>query len=353
VNPRALMALLRYEDGSLWLYQRLQQTHAWAALPKSLQEDLRARALEAAAIGLRVDEEARSVLARLSRAGIPAILIKGVARRALAARYPLLGARLTRDVDLLLPSAELPAAFELLRGAGYEPAERAFEAAPHLPPLWNERRVAVELHGSSSLRVPASLAWARATAGGLEVDWDGLPVRTPSPTELLWQAAQHALSRSFAEGFRLRNFLEAAALLAGGAPIDWEEIAERLRAEPAHDPASGHPVPASVLTAWLGAGRALAGAPCPRTPFDLVALLEWRLLVLSSRERLGPRMAERLLEEAPRVLAGAPPAGPPAGVAGWRRLRRPASAWIARGAFAAWRTLRTGYLSRSGVNGSW
>lgn len=291
------------------------------------------------------------MLARLAGAGIPVVLIKGVARRALAARYPLLDARLTRDVDLLLPAAELPAAFELLRSAGYVPADRAFEAAPHLPPLWNERRVAVELHGSPSLQVPPPVAWARATAGGLEFNWNGLPVRTPPPTELVWQAAQHATSRSFAEGFRLRNFLEAAALIAGGAPIDWEEIAGRIRTEPAGDPASGHPLPASVLTAWLAASRALAGAP--QGQFDLVALLEWRLFVLSARGRLGRRMADRLLEEAPRALAGAPPAGPPADVAGWRRFRRPASGRIARGAFAAWRKLRGGYLSGSGTNGSW
>lgn len=351
MDPGGLIALLRYEDGTLWLYRRLRRAAAFSALPESVQDDLRARALEAAAIGLRVDEEARSVLARLAGAGIPAVLIKGMARRVLATRYPLLDARVTRDVDLLLPAAELPAAFELLRSAGYVAADRAFETAPHLPPLWNERRVAVELHGTSSLRVPPSLAWARATAGGLDLEWAGVPVRTPSPTELLWQAAQHATSRSFAEGFRLRNFLEAAALIAGGAPIDWEEIGTRIRTEPAGDPASGRPLPASVLTSWLAAGCALAGAP--RGEFDLVALLEWRLFVLSAQERLGHRIADRLLEEAPRALAGAPPAGPPAGVTGWRRFRRPASARIARGLFAAWRKLRGGYLSGSGVNGSW
>jgi hypothetical protein len=308
-------------------------------LPEETRSGLRARALEAAALGLRVDEVAAAVLHLLLRAGIPVVLIKGVARRALAPRYPMADARVTRDVDLLVPAGELAAAFECLRAAGFTPAAEAFPDAAHLPPLWDARRVAVELHGSWSIRVPAPVAWQRATAAAVECQWQRLPVRTPSPTELAWQAGQHALTRSFAEGFRLEKFLEVAALVAGDAPIDWSEIATRPETEPACDPAGGAPLPPRCLALWFMAARSLGGAE-NGSGFDLATLLEWRRRVLMGETAGRSRLAERLLEESTRRLAGAPPQAAPPEASRWKRLRRTAAGRAARLGFSLWRSGR-------------
>ena len=175
---RGLAALAAYEGGAIWILRRLREIGAVAVAPSALVAGIAARARSDAALNLLVDAEAARVLRRLDAAGIPCVLIKGVARRAGVGRWPFADARLTRDVDVIVPAAEAQRAWDDLASNGYHRSSEV--TAPHhhhLPALIGEGRVGVELHTSLARELPASEAWRRANVGSLEVEWQGVGVR--------------------------------------------------------------------------------------------------------------------------------------------------------------------------------
>lgn len=334
-----------YEGAGIWFFRRLRALGALDALPPESRGLLKAQAVETAALGLHIEDEAIAVVECLMSAGIPVILIKGMARRALAQRYSYLDARPTHDIDLLLPPDQVREGHALLQARGYRPAYRAsclHQPHHHLPALWSDRKVAVELHESTSLRVPGAVAWARVNAGSEELEWGGLTVRVPGPTELVWSAMVHALSDEIALGFRLQHFLEVAALVVEGAPVDWSIVEARSTTGEAHDPENGIGYPPAVVLAWLDAALSLVAADLrpaglDRPDFDLGRLLQWRLLVLGYSGRLKGSLAERLLDEGARTLIGLPLRRPP-GSASWpQRIRGRTAGRASRVLFQAWR----------------
>lgn len=339
---RGLSELIAYEGAGLWLYRRLRATGALESLPEPVADELRQRAFATAGMGMRIEEAAADAHQVLFRAGIPVVLIKGMARRALAGRYPYLDARPTSDVDLLVEESRVREAFDRLRAAGYAEVKKDADIQHHLPTLWNEHRVGIELHFSTSRWTAPAVAWQRATSGGLEVEWMGQTVRTPSPTELAWHAAHHAiaLGNSIVLGFRLQHFLEAAALAAGGADIAWNLLGERAERERPIDPETEEALPPQVMHQWLSAAQSLGGAARnPEAPhvFDLAGLLRWRLAVQRARARLGASLVEHFLEEGPRALVGAPLEGSAPGVSWPKLLRRRTAAIGSRAIFRVWR----------------
>lgn len=87
----------------------------------------------------------------LDRAGIPSVALKGAWLAAHA--YPDPALRPMRDIDLLVPEAQVRAAFDLLLAAGYvqaEPAEMTLDEIvridKHMPPLIAPRGTRLELH---------------------------------------------------------------------------------------------------------------------------------------------------------------------------------------------------------------
>jgi len=345
LSAPGLHALLAYEGAEVWLFRRLRGLGALDALPPDFRNPLKARAVEIAALGLHIEDEAVAAVRCLLGAGIPVILIKGTARRALAERYPYLDARPTQDVDLLLPSERLREGHELLRARGYLPATGGPPTPPHhhhLPGLWSERKVSIELHESVSMRVPPAIAWARASAGSEEIEWGGLRVRVPGPTELTWGAIAHALGDVIVSGFRLRHFLEVAALIAGKADVDWGVVKARSTSGEVYDPVSGIAYPPLVILAWLDAALALVSvdlrpADLDRPALDLIRLLEWRLAVFRSSSWLRGALRERLLEEGPRALIGLPLGTSPESASWPKRIRRHAAGRASRVLFQAWR----------------
>lgn len=317
------------------------------ALPPALAERLRTQAFETAALRMRIEEEAAAVLGLFAEAGVPVILIKGVARGALAARFPHLDGRAMQDVDLLLPSDRIKEAYALLEARGYVTTRLREEDEPshhHLPALWNERRVAVELHESNSGRVPAEMAWGRAEAGAETVEWAGLSVRVPNPTEIAWSAISHGLADGI-RGVRLERLLEVAALAGDGARIDWAVIQERSRTREACDSATPAGREETFVLGWVGAALALVDpsrvpADLPTPEFDLRRLLGWRLAILRSRRRWRRAFSARLLEEGPRVLLELPPREAPAGTSWAGRIRRRVASRASRLLFRAWRAAR-------------
>jgi hypothetical protein len=349
-----LVRLIAYEGGAVWLFRRLKLAEANPL--GGFFDELRTAAQHAAVLALRVDAQAASVLGLLRGAGIPVALIKGQARRAAAGLYPYADARGVADVDLLLPEALAKEGWEVLVRNRYEPCypdPMPWKVLHHLPALWDENRVAVELHTTTTDSVPATEAWRRATEGSDRVTWNGASVSVPSATELVWQAAAHAV-RDGTKGYRLSAFLNVAAVLAEAPPIQWTVIEERIAAEEVRDQDHERAVPAKRLHRWLATAASLAGTTLPPAlakagRIDLERLLLWNGIIVNSR--FGPSVQNRLLEEGARSEAGMPlsPAVPGTGLV--HHARRRSTSLVARLLYASW-GVSTPTPSSSSVSGN-
>jgi hypothetical protein len=337
-----------YEGAGIWLFRRLRALRIFETLPPGFREQLKAQAFAAAMRGLRVEEEALATLRLLGTAGVPVVLIKGIARRALAPDFPYLDARITNDVDLLLPIDRIQEGYDLLVAQGYEqtdPDDANRRDHHHLPGLWNQRRIAVELHATTSSRVSPDEAWSRATEGGRELDWGNLRVRVPAPTEIAWAAASHAINDMIVQGHRLQHFLEVAALVHPRPGLDWTLLRRRIGESETFDDESGTTYPASIARQWLHGSLQLVSAAVrpaelPPPTLDLESLLGWRLAILRARKTLGRPLSERLLEEGVRQLIGVDPQRAPPGTRPMFRLRRRLAGRMSRVAYRAWRVMQ-------------
>ena len=293
----------------------------------------------AVAQSLRVDAETAAALDTLGMAGIRAVPIKGAAIRRLAARVPYADARAPNDVDLLVPAEAARRAWDVLVANGYSaPREAGPPDGHHLPALVGPIGVGVELHLTTVAAVPPAEAWRRATCDGAGADVDGRSRPVPSDTELLWHAVAHPLvhaQESARIGVRLRYWLDAAALLASGAAIDWERIRGRLDSPETPRPA--------LARAWFVAAAGLSGRPLPAgalgtgsaVAFDIERLVSWRLRVFAGAAP-GGRWAIKMIEEGARGEAMLPPEPGRVGASTGARLRHALAARAAR----LWWTLR-------------
>jgi hypothetical protein len=335
VDTSGLAQLVLEEGVALWLYRRLKSAGAESAPEAGFATWLSQRAREDAAKNLLADARVSELGGWLTGNGYPHVWIKGSARRLAAALYPYADARATNDVDLILPQDRVREAWDQLQRSGYEPTcspDRARVDHFHLAALWNQDRVAVELHLSTSREVPPDDAWRRATTLAVTVNANGLGFPVPSATELLWQGIAHGLLHGTG-GFRLRYFQDASVILAGTEPIHWGEIARRL--DSPEVPSRG------VTLSWLGAAAELAGRSLPPElsgvpAFDLIRALRWRLAVHRHAAR-HPRAAEKLVEEGTRAEIGWPILSGVPGTSPAVRMRRRVAAVAARGAYLAWR----------------
>ena len=330
-DERGVAALTRREGAAQWLTRRLSRAAPGAGPVATLAGDARGEL----ARNLLVDEAADVALRFLAERSVPTVPIKGTARRAAAALYPWADARATHDVDLLVPAGSARVAWEAFRAAGYDYATDPAATPPglfHQPPLAGPHRVGIELHESTATRVSAAEAWRRASDGADTVHWRGHDLRIPSATELLWHGAVHAV-RHGPTGFRLRFFLDGAAILATERPVDWDEVANRLATgADGADP--------RLIRAWLVAAAELAGVvPALSGPgFSVRRALGWRLAVV--RHCGGrPRTVQTLFEEGTRAELGLVRRPALAASPAYVRTRRRATALVARLLYRAWRAL--------------
>ncbi len=301
-DASAIARVAESEGASLWLHRRLRALGI--AVPGNAADTIAAAARAAAARALRVDEEAFAALSILDGAGIAVVPLKAAVLRRITARVPLADARATSDVDLLVETAHAARAWTVLSDRGYV-ARRPAGQAHHLPGLFGAFGVAVELHTSTSVRVSPSEAWRRAMLDGAMADFAGASRPVPGDTELLWHAVTHVLANVEESGrtLCLRGWLDVAALLAAGAPIDWDRINVRLRSAECARP--------SFARAWLRTASDLSGRSLPvgtlgsegDRALDLHRLLSWRLRV-ATRHATGGRWAEKLAEEGARGEGG-------------------------------------------------
>lgn len=279
--------LVAFEGCSLWLYRRLRQLGVLEQINPDLADWVAAKAREETARNLLIEAEAQALAEILREIGSPAVFLKGVARRLVADRYPLADARVTNDVDVLVPLAHAREVWHALRMRGYERTSPTKPSRPehhHLPALWSHRLVGVELHTTYARGVAPEVAWQRYYDTGTAVERSGIRFRVPSATELFWGATAHSLLIPDV-AFLLAFFFDAAVIWASGAPVDWSEIARRLDAKEIVDGAAAG--------AWLGAAAILAGVDPPSAlagrvaPYDLERALVLRLAVLRRLELPG------------------------------------------------------------------
>jgi hypothetical protein len=352
VDPTGFSDLLEYEGAALWLYRRLADLGMLALPDPAFATELTMHARRITAYNLKVDAQRDAVIRILGDAHIPHVLLKGCALRLARPRIPYADARLTADVDVLVPPNSLERAWDRLHEAGFAVAtgdEEAFEAHHHLAPVIDGRGIMVELHRSTSPRTRPDDAWSRMTAGAANVAHAGATTLLPAPTELLWHAVTHAESHT-PDGFRLRFFLDAAAIISAQESVDWNTIRNRLGTGELENP--------TLAVRFLGAAHWLAGSPRPPDwlrsshELDLHRGLTWRGTVLTAlaryRMRRGSadaaphalvRMGRLLMEEGIRADLGLSPTPPRFGRTRAARLGRRIAARAARLLYLAWRTL--------------
>jgi hypothetical protein len=279
-DVRGLERLVTLEGCAIWLYCRLRQLSALETLDQEFAMWVAAQAREATARNLLIEAEAQSLARLLHELGTPFVFMKGVARRLTVDRYPLADARATSDVDVLVPVARAWEVWHALRQMGYERTTPWMRPRPehhHLPALWNERQVGVELHTTNAPDVPAAEAWRRHYESGMDVERGGVRYRVPSATELLWSGTAHSV-RLPDIAYLLVPLFDAAVIWASGAAVDWVEIRRRLEA--------GEIVDRVAAGAWLGAAASIAGVDPPAAltgriaPYDVERALRLRLAVL-------------------------------------------------------------------------
>ncbi|MEO8336266.1 MAG: nucleotidyltransferase family protein [bacterium] len=303
----ALVRLAHFEGVSLWLHRRLKTLGI--TLSGEAGDALAAAAKRAMAYSLRMESETSATLSILDAEGIAAVPLKGAAMRRISARVPFATARAPNDVDVLVQDAEAQRAWDAMVARGYAPPKEQGPAdGHHLPALAGPLGVGVEIHLTTAASVPPAEAWRRATTDSAVVELNGVTHSIPSDTELFWHAVTHAVTHAEEfgrEGTRLRYWLDPAALLAAGAPIDWARVRARLATKECADP--------GLVRAWIRTASELSGQSLPAgalghhgPAIDVVRMLSWRQRVFDRYEP-GNRWAERLIEEGARGETGLRP----------------------------------------------
>lgn len=191
---------------------RLQPLLAWRlgqaerdwSLPAGLADRWQAARHRAGMASLAQQAALRLATGHLDAAGIRCCVLKGP--RLAWGCYPEPGLRPMRDIDLLVPEADVLRAAAVLGEAGFAMAAGAaalsgeLDDDKHLPLLWHDGLgVAVELHRRLSdlpkrhgYHVP-QLDSAAMLARSERVSLNGLPARCPLPDDLLAHLMVHAL----------------------------------------------------------------------------------------------------------------------------------------------------------------
>jgi hypothetical protein len=174
------------------------------------------------------------ILAAFAAEGIPARVLKGAALAGLI--YPEPGQRPMRDLDILVPTAQVRQAQQLLARLGFEaPLPGPTEPLPdkHLALAGRQEegfQVSVELHHNLfQAFAPASMTMADLTGPPLTFDIDGVTAYALGPEDMLWHLSQHlAYHASVWEPIRLVWVADLVGFANRfAAQIDWEAVARR------------------------------------------------------------------------------------------------------------------------------
>jgi hypothetical protein len=185
--------------------------------------------------------EAWAVAELLNRIGVEPVVLKGAAFL-LADVYPALGCRYLRDLDILVPRAQLGAAAAVLERDGYQPDTRDAMARfrHHYPQLQRPRAgdgsssAPLELHHSLGPGVSGKLLTGEELLRDSYVkEWNGVRIRVPSPEHQVTHLILHSqLRHCYSERIwpPLRAMYDLVMLNRHfGSRLDWEEVRRRFR----------------------------------------------------------------------------------------------------------------------------
>lgn len=233
VEPSARDALLAVADALRvrgLVLARLANEGVIDALPEDAAAALRSALHVVRRVTVTQDLERERVVARLRRAGIPALLLKGAALRVTAYADPC--ERSAGDIDLLVDAAHLSGALVAMVEAGYAPPDEA-EADTYRRYHFHHRLThpmghVVELHWAlTEPDAPVRLDAAEFMAEAVRVERrQAPPVLVPRPEHtLLHLAAQNAddPARAFARA------VDVDRLVATSPSLDWDRVVTGAR----------------------------------------------------------------------------------------------------------------------------
>ena len=281
------------------------------AIPPGIAQGWHAAWRESALEAMTQKADLIATVATLRAAGIEPLVLKGGWLAWQAYSHP--AERPMRDLDLLVPEAQVLAAVAALQAAGYAwveepdlPVTDLIRFDKSLPGLVAPRGTEIELHlhawhPSGRLEYPSpepddAGMFARARTGP-----DGL--RYPAPADMLAHLIIHAAYSHRLDCGPL--LLSDIALLVAAEPIDWPAFWERTRREGWRE---GARLVLELVAHWRAPpGLDLSADPGPQPPpATLEAASDLLLQKLSARLSAGFLVAA--LSGGPRVL--------------WQRLRR-------------------------------
>jgi hypothetical protein len=232
-----VVSLARRHGVSPLLYWRLGREARNALVPPGIWETLQNDYYTAVVQGMLRDQEVGRVLAAFNEAGVPVLLLKGVALAHTVYPDPIL--RTMGDVDIVVREMQVEQGSETLEKLGYEyqpeppqrfnPFNTAFTGERSFLRRTDRSSMLVELH-----RVFSTIELVRRTmALDLETLWSraaSLEIGTAtafllSPEDQLMHVCLHISMHGFAH---LRGYVDIVHIV-GAAQIDWNVFVERVR----------------------------------------------------------------------------------------------------------------------------
>ncbi|MGN0776110.1 MAG: nucleotidyltransferase family protein [Candidatus Ventricola sp.] len=175
-----------------------------------------------------------ALMKHLRDAGVTPCVVKGVVCRSL---YPNPDHRISGDEDVLIPPEQFARCHEAMLAFGMQPADpqQDIQAAHEVPYGKPGSPLYIELH--KHLFPPENDAYgdfnrffADAHAHTIQIDVNGAPLTTLSPTDHFFYLICHAFKHFLHSGFGIRQVCDIV-LFAGryGREIDWAAVLENCR----------------------------------------------------------------------------------------------------------------------------
>ena len=185
-------------------------------------DPLRMRYVRTWSDNLTLCQTVRPLLLALDRAGIDAIVLKGLAL--IARGYGDLGVRPMADADVLVAAGDLDRAATIAADLGWHPRYRltpGFRRVKHASPFDHETGVACDVHWRVFEEAGDDAADEDLRNHAEPVDFQGARFRVLSPTDQLLHVCGHAARWN--EVPAIRWVPDAVTVIRAG-PIDWRRL---------------------------------------------------------------------------------------------------------------------------------
>lgn len=175
----------------------------------------------------RLLRAAGDILRALHEAGIPALVLKGVAL--ILVHYKDVGARPMSDVDILVPATALGRALDVLESAGWrgDPTRAWLRSGMHAGVLANGGGTSLDLHRHALYDARYAEADESFFAASIPVEADGAPARAMAADDQLIHTIVHGLRWSVAPS---SIWILDALTIARNSALDPERVRSRAAA---------------------------------------------------------------------------------------------------------------------------